>query len=77
MQVTNRSTAPQAFNLKDGETAILEPGESRNIALADPDSAQNKGRLHAGVVVFGKVDREEVARETARAAVPSAADKKD
>ena len=77
MLVTNRSTAPQAFNLKGGETAVLEPGESRNIALADPESPQNQGRLHAGVVVFGKVDKEEIGREVERAAVPTAADKKD
>lgn len=76
MQVTNRSIAPQAFNLKDGGTHVLEPGETANIALADPDSPQNEGRRHAGVVVFGKVDKEEVARETERAAVPTTADKK-
>ena len=76
MQVTNRSISDQAFNLKDGSTRILAPGESDNLALADADSPQNQGRKHAGTVIFGKVDKEEVARETERAAVPKADDKK-
>lgn len=50
--VTNHSTADQAFNVKGGGIEIVKQGETRKLDIADIDSAQNKGRAHAGVVTF-------------------------
>lgn len=70
MKVTNISTADQAFNVKGGDTVVLAPGESKNIALSDPDSVQNQGRRQAGIVIFGAVEEpEKVARQVERSAV--------
>lgn len=61
MKVTNRAITEQAFSLKDGGVEILQPGESKTLVLADPDSPENRGRRHAGTVTFGKSEPEEPA----------------
>ena len=56
MKVTNLGTSTEYVRTKDG-TVGIEPKETKNVALANRQSANNVARAHAGVLVFGDEDK--------------------
>ena len=71
-KVTNNSDRPLEFHVAGGakgspKYAVVRPGETEDLTLADRNSAVNRGREIAGVVTIADKAGREVARATTEA----------